>query len=636
MPEKPLDPFSERSQISVEIADNFPAKKERKVLLVEDCEVDKQTYRRYLDSDPDYEYSFIEVESGKEALEAYRREPIDIVLLDYLLPDMDGLQWLALWQQQTDENRPPVIVLTGQGDERIAVQFIRLGAADYLVKDRITPEKLMLAVSRAIAEAELRKQLRNTFEQAAVGIAHVAPDGRWLRVNQKLCEIVGYSEGELLQKKFQDITHPQDLASDLDLVRQMLAGEIRTYSMTKRYIRKDESLVWVNLTVSLVRDNCQQPDYFIAVVEDISERQAALRERKQLEFSLQKSLRRLNNLYQIDKAILKAEDPQAIAQIAISSIQKLISCQRTSIVTFDRENDTATILVTQGKGDKVVGNGVQVCLEVWQNLIERLEDEDRPHIVSDLKEYPQLSVEFPALKREKLHDFISFPLKVGKSLLGIVKLWSDNLEAITSEDLEIVTEMSDRVAIALQQARLSQQAQRYALELETSVAQRTAQLEDINQELKAFSYSISHDLKAPLRAIQGFTTAIQEDYSENLDALGREYIERLVTSAQQMEKLIQDLLAYSRLSRTEIQVRPIELSEVVKQAIEQLEVEIGEAKARIIVEEPLSTISGNKTILLQVVTNLLSNAIKFVNPNVIPQIRIWTASTGDRLSKQTR
>jgi PAS domain S-box-containing protein len=101
---------------------------------------------------------------------------------------------------------------------------------------------------------ETQERFQATFEQAAVGIAHVGLDGRWLRVNQKLCEIVGYSHAELLTGTFQDITYPEDLAADLAAVQRLLNGEIETYVMEKRYLRQDQTVVWVNLTVSLVRE----------------------------------------------------------------------------------------------------------------------------------------------------------------------------------------------------------------------------------------------------------------------------------------------------------------------------------------------------------------------------------------------
>lgn len=134
----------------------------------------------------------------------------------------------------------------------------------------------------ALRESEAR--FRATFEQAAVGIAHVRPDGRWLRVNEKLCEIVGYSRDELLRKTFQEITHPDDVAPDVAQTERLLAGEIANYTIEKRYVRKDGSAVWVSLTGSLVRDAAGAPDYCVAVVKDVTARreaEARLRESEQ-------------------------------------------------------------------------------------------------------------------------------------------------------------------------------------------------------------------------------------------------------------------------------------------------------------------------------------------------------------------
>lgn len=116
------------------------------------------------------------------------------------------------------------------------------------------------------------ERFRATFEQAAVGIAHVGFGGEWLRVNQKLCDIVGYTREELLERTFQDITHPDDLQDNLDLFVPLMAGEIPTFSMEKRYLHKDGSVVWTELTVSAACDGRGKPSYTIAVIEDITER----------------------------------------------------------------------------------------------------------------------------------------------------------------------------------------------------------------------------------------------------------------------------------------------------------------------------------------------------------------------------
>lgn len=113
-----------------------------------------------------------------------------------------------------------------------------------------------------------------TLENAAIGIAHVGLDGAWLRVNERLLELVGYERGELLTITFQDITHPDDLETDLGLLRDLIDGKIPHYQMEKRYFRKDGELIWVNLTVGMQRTPEGKPDFCISLIEDITNRKA--------------------------------------------------------------------------------------------------------------------------------------------------------------------------------------------------------------------------------------------------------------------------------------------------------------------------------------------------------------------------
>lgn len=160
------------------------------------------------------------------------------------------------------------------GDYRQAEGLLRLCAARAAAElDRLRSEQVL---------RESEESFRATFNQTAVGIAHVAPDGKFLRINQKFCDIAGYSQEEMLRRTFQDITHPDDLNADLKSVQQVLAGEIETYSMEKRYFRKNGTTVWVNLTVSLARNEQGEPKYFISVVEDITGRKLAEEEMRKL------------------------------------------------------------------------------------------------------------------------------------------------------------------------------------------------------------------------------------------------------------------------------------------------------------------------------------------------------------------
>lgn len=164
--------------------------------------------------------------------------------------------------------------VTRNPDQSLLMSGINIDVTDWV-------ETLAAAETRFIA----------TFEQAAVGIAHVGIDGKWLNVNRRCCEIVGYSRHELREITFADITHPDDLEADWALVNALLAGERSTYSMEKRYLTKDKRLVWVNLTVSLVRKADNQPDYFIAVIEDITVRKQLETERDQLIESLEERVK---------------------------------------------------------------------------------------------------------------------------------------------------------------------------------------------------------------------------------------------------------------------------------------------------------------------------------------------------------
>ncbi|CAI1620089.1 PAS domain S-box protein [Serratia proteamaculans] len=143
-------------------------------------------------------------------------------------------------------------------------------------------EEYLHSVERDIYTESLKSNLQRTealfeqtFSQAAVGMALVSLEGYWLRVNPRICEMLGYSERELLDRTFQDITYREDLLTDLGLLKRLLAHEIDTYSMEKRYIRSDGSRIWVQLTVSLNRLPNGEPHHFISVIVDISERKLA-------------------------------------------------------------------------------------------------------------------------------------------------------------------------------------------------------------------------------------------------------------------------------------------------------------------------------------------------------------------------
>ena len=169
-------------------------------------------------------------------------------------------------------------------------------------------------VRRALADSEARFQV--TFENAPVGMAHVAPDGRWLRVNEALCRILGYAPDELTSKSFQDVTYSDDIAASVARVDQMRDGKIDRYDADKRYLRKDGTIVWARLTVSCVRKNDGSIDYLVTVVEDISARKYA-------EEELRKSEERFrSSLVHSPLPVLMYDDREQILAVSQSWLEK--------------------------------------------------------------------------------------------------------------------------------------------------------------------------------------------------------------------------------------------------------------------------------------------------------------------------
>jgi signal transduction histidine kinase len=357
---------------------------------------------------------------------------------------------------------------------------------------------------------------------------------------------------------------------------------------------------------------------------------------------------------------LAAQSPEAIAQAAIQHIRQLVPCQRASVAVFDLESDKATLLAFDADGETKVGVGEWLSLDVF-GITEELQ-QGNVIAVEDILAITLPTQHQKALQAEGIHSCITVPLISQDELIGSLNLGAEEPGAFTKEQIEISHEVADQLGVAIQQARLHEKVQRYATELEVRVTERTDELqarvaeaerlnqaltnlledlqsanrltaetarrlEEVNTELETFAYSVSHDLRAPMRAMQGFAQALLEDYADRLNSIGQDYAYRIVAAASHMDTLIRDLLAYSRLTRAELHLKPVPLDRVVRDALEQLKAEIEEKSAQVIVESPLPEVVGHLTTLVQVVSNLLSNAVKFVAAGVQPQVRIWALAS---------
>nr|WP_290226716.1 sensor histidine kinase [Trichocoleus desertorum] len=366
-----------------------------------------------------------------------------------------------------------------------------------------------------------------------------------------------------------------------------------------------------------------------------------LTRRKRAEAALQLSAQRLAILHEIDRAILEAHSSREIAQSAVVRLGYLVPCRQIVVLGYDFELGEAEVLGNSSNGQAShLAVGTRLPLASVLPQIERSLNVNRltqaPSSNPDLEANPDptnpaspanLSFSSADLRKNSL----TLRLKSESTLIGELKLFGRHITELAPEHQDITQEVANQLAIALEQAQLREQLQQNATELERRVLERTAQLQAANTELEAFGYSVSHDLRAPLRAMQGFTQALMEDYNDVLDGVGQDYARRISKAAQRMDVLIEDLLAYSRLSRAELELNPINLDSLVREAIAQLELEIRQRQAQIIVVSPLPPVMAHRVTLVQVIINLLMNAIKFVASGVQPQIKIWAEAQSDQV-----
>ncbi|MFQ5717316.1 MAG: PAS domain S-box protein, partial [Nitrospinales bacterium] len=253
--------------------------------------------------------------SEEDALGAVKKFDPQVALLDNGLCPHPDVQLIS----ELHKNRPQIlyVMVTDFWDGDIAVRARKLGAYDYVKKPIQAPEllaalnrcfeKIRLENEKAVAEKALleesrRKKHVSRGQSPSIGIAHRSLEGTWTLFNQQFCEIVGYTREELLGKSVSDIVHPEDQEENQLYVKRLLAGEIDSFTREKRYVRKDGSIVWVNVIVSLITDPAGQPESLVYVIEDISKY-------KGLEEDIEESEDRFQHIFDHSNDMIFIVDP---------------------------------------------------------------------------------------------------------------------------------------------------------------------------------------------------------------------------------------------------------------------------------------------------------------------------------------
>ena len=598
---------------------------------------------------------------------------------------------------------------------------------------------------------------QQSFELAAVGMSHVTPDGRFVRVNRKLCEMVGYTREELLERTFQAITHPEDLIPDLGLLRRLLAGEIETYNLEKRYLHKSGSEVWVSLSVSQLKRPDGTPLYLLAVIEDITARKRAELELGDTQTALVNAMPGVAMLdregrYQrvnVEYARMLGYEPSEVIGLewtshvasaalgpAAAAYQRMLSEGRADFEALALRRDGSSflehvMLLRRDRKDGVPGGHLRLVRDITdlterrraeglllgqkrvlemivlgaplrdtlEELLRAVEaqssemlssilllDDDGVHVRHSAA--PRLPASFvsaidgsaigersgscgtAAYRRQAVivEDIETDPLwedyrglaaahglracwstpifDAERRVLGTFALYFHEPTRPQEKDLRLIDMATQSAAIAITRKReeeaLRTSESRYrqlSAELEERVTLRTNELHAKNRELETFTYSVSHDLKAPLRGIDGYSRLLLEDHADSLDEEGRGFLKNVRQATGQMSRLIDDLLAYSRLERRPMHIGQVELRALVLSLVADRAEEIETRRAKVTVEVPEVSVTADDQGLVIALRNLLENALKFTRDVAAPSIevggrvdegacRIWVRDNG--------
>jgi light-regulated signal transduction histidine kinase (bacteriophytochrome) len=262
------------------------------------------------------------------------------------------------------------------------------------------------------------------------------------------------------------------------------------------------------------------------------------------------------------------------------------------------------------------------------NVLRTGRSEIIPEITDEMIAAAGLDGEQRAILTELgLKSVMTVPLLVRGVPLGVISLvtTAESGRIYQPDDLELAEDLARRAALLIENARLFEEARRLNAELERRVFDRTAELEAINKELEAFSYSVSHDLRGPLRHAVGYVELLQRHVGEALDEKSRRYLSVISAAATRMGTLIDDLLAFSRIGRVELRKSQVDMDALVRELIRELE---PEAEGREVSWEigRLPIVSGDRSLLRLALVNLLSNALKYTRPRARAEIALDCSS----------
>ncbi len=460
------------------------------------------------------------------------------------------------------------------------------------------------------------------FEAAGTAMMIVEENNTILMVNNECKRVTGYSPQELIGTPWTLYVAPEslDLMMNYHKLRRINPSAVPAQYETILINKAGERRVTL-LNVRLIPNT----DRSVVSLLDVTEL-------RRTETELKQRHRELAALYQISQQLLSLRSPQELAQKIIDVLEQTLEYSYCAVLLVDEPSGRlipfALSAMRQGREffdeDKkyILSQG----LKIGKGLTGWSAQHGRSVLLGDVSRDPRY---LPV--RQGIRSELCVPLILEGRVLGVVNIESDRLNAYNENDQRLLESVAALFSVAIQNAELLEEVQKNAALLERRVAERTAELTALNKELESFSYSVSHDLRAPLRAVTGFAEILLQRHGEKLDDKGRRYLENIFKAGQRMEQLINELLSYSRLGRAAVRRLPVPLADLLKEVAEALIPQLEALHGSLEWPPEMPTVSADPVLLRQVFLNLLDNAVKYAKPEVPPKIRISTEKKQGRI-----
>ncbi|MBX3119663.1 MAG: PAS domain-containing protein [Fimbriimonadaceae bacterium] len=470
-------------------------------------------------------------------------------------------------------------------------------------------------------ESSFHELFHNSKDAIIIIEAEGVKSGTIVSANPTAAKMHGYSPSEMVGMSVRDLNAPTTSSMVEERINDTLQEQRQSFNV--EHIRKDGSTFWLEVTASVIETGGRK--FILGIERELPEQQDSASSSKD-------TSERLERLAQITSTVVGELSLKKQAEILCEDMRKTFGSDACILRLLEEEQ--LNMLACAG----IPESSLSKSLPARYGLGEAILQSGRAVSIANIAESPYavyLTDNIGPEDGERRFSFVSYagaPIRLHNEVLGIIAIFSQTrVRNFSEEDLNHLQIAANHIAIAIENARLYDDVRRQKQELEDEVSvriakeeelrlneqllerrvqERTAQLEEANRELEAFSYSVSHDLRSPIRSIQGFSTLLMRDYESVLDEEGLDSLRRVIAASRRLNDLIDSMLSLSRIAREELHMKSVNLSDIAHDVLFELRTRHPERKVDITVEPKLMAHCDPR--LMQIaLTNLIDNAWKF-------------------------